>query len=67
MLFTLFFVSMRFDKGKNKKSCPTRHVARCQGNDGETISRLGFLSGVAGQFISIAVASVTGMILAAKW
>lgn len=36
-------------------------------DDGETISRLGFLSGVAGQFISIAVASVTGMILAAKW
>ena len=31
ILFTLFFVSMRFDKGENKKSCPTRHIARCQG------------------------------------
>ena len=31
ILFTLFFVSIRFDKGENKKSCPTRHVARCQG------------------------------------
>ena len=31
ILFTLFFVSMHFDKGENKKSCATRHIARCQG------------------------------------
>ena len=31
ILFTLFFVSMHFDKGENKKSCVTRHITRCQG------------------------------------
>ena len=31
ILFTFFFVLIRFDKGENKKSCATCHIARCQG------------------------------------
>ena len=31
ILFTLFFVSMHFDKGENTKSYVTRHITRCQG------------------------------------
>jgi len=36
-------------------------------DNGESLSRLGFMSGIAGQVISIAVASVCGVLLATKW
>jgi len=36
-------------------------------DNGESLSRLGFMSGTAGQVISIAVASVCGVLLATKW
>ena len=36
-------------------------------DNGESLSRLGFMSGIAGQSISIVIASVTGLLLGAKW
>lgn len=36
-------------------------------DNGESLSRLGFMSGIAGQVISITVAAVCGVLLAAKW
>ena len=35
-------------------------------DNGESLGRIGFLSGMAGQVVSIAVASVCGLVLSAK-